>query len=107
MKPQLQKQHLQAWPKFADDHMDKEKVFWSDETKMELFGHNDHGYVCRNKGEAISSKNTITTVQHSGGSIMFQGCFAAIETVELHNVDRIMQTEEYLTIQHNLKPSAR
>lgn len=27
-------------------------VLWSDETKMLMFGHNDHRYVCREKGEA-------------------------------------------------------
>ena len=42
-------------------------VLWSDETKIELFGHNDHCYVWREKGEAFKPKNTI----------MLWGCFAA------------------------------
>ena len=50
-KPLLQKWHLKARLKFAADHMDKEKAFWnkvlwSDETKIELFGHNRR-YVWR------------------------------------------------------------
>jgi hypothetical protein len=60
---------------FATAHGDKERtsfrnVLWSDETKIELFGHNDHRYVWRKKGEACKPKNTIPTVKHRGGSIM-------------------------------------
>ena len=39
--------------------------------KIELFGHNDHRYVWRKKGETCKLKNTIPTVKHGGGSIMF------------------------------------
>jgi hypothetical protein len=39
-------------------------VLWSDETKIELFGHIDHCYVWRKKGEACKLKNTIPTVKH-------------------------------------------
>ena len=39
--------------------MDKEKAFWrkglwSDETKIELFGHNDQKYVRKREGEAFN-----------------------------------------------------
>ena len=51
-------------------------VLWSDETKMELFGHGDHGYLWRYKGETFKPENTISTVKYGGGSIMLWGCFA-------------------------------
>jgi transposase/glutaredoxin len=51
-------------------------VLWSDETKIELFGHNDHHYVSRKKWDAGKPRNTIPTVKHGGGSIMLWGCFA-------------------------------
>uniref|UniRef100_A0AAZ3PR36 Transposase Tc1-like domain-containing protein n=2 Tax=Oncorhynchus tshawytscha TaxID=74940 RepID=A0AAZ3PR36_ONCTS len=63
----------------------------SDERKIELFGHNDHCYVWRKKGEACKPKNTITTVKHGGGSIMLWGCFAAGGIGALHKMDSIMR----------------
>ena len=46
-----------------------------DETKIELFSHNDVSHVWRKKGEAYNPKNTVSTVKHGGGSIMMWGCF--------------------------------
>uniref|UniRef100_A0AAZ3Q845 Transposase n=1 Tax=Oncorhynchus tshawytscha TaxID=74940 RepID=A0AAZ3Q845_ONCTS len=43
-------------------------VLWSDETKIELFGQNDHRYV--EEKEACKPKNTFPTVKHGGVSIM-------------------------------------
>ena len=74
------KQHGGARLWFATAHGDKDRTFgrnvlWSDKRKIELFGHNDHCYVWRKKGEACKPKNTIPTVKHVGGSIMLWGCF--------------------------------
>ncbi|CDQ66483.1 unnamed protein product [Oncorhynchus mykiss] len=83
-------------------------VLWSDETKIELFGHNDHCYVWRKKGEACKPKKTIPTVAHGGGSIMLWGCFAAGGTGALHKIDGIMRTENYVDIlKKHLKTSVR
>ena len=46
---------MQTRLRFATAHGDKYRTFWrnvlwSDETKIELFGHNDHRYVWRKKG---------------------------------------------------------
>jgi hypothetical protein len=41
--------------------------------KIELFGHNDHCYVWRKKGEACQPKDTIPTLKHGGGIIMLWG----------------------------------
>ena len=90
-KPLLQNLHKKARLQFATAHGDKDctiwrNVLWSDETKIELFGHNDHCYVWRKKGEACKPKNTIPTVKHGGGSIMLRGCFAAGGTTALHKI---------------------
>ena len=70
-------------------------VLWSDETKIELFGHNGHRYVWRRKWEACKPKDTIPTVKHGGGSIMLWGCFAAGGTGALHKIDGIITEENY------------
>ena len=64
----------------------------SNETKIELFGHNDHRYVWRKKGEACKPKNTMPTVKHGGGSMMLWRCFAA------GGIGGIMRQENYVDI---------
>ena len=110
-KPLFQTQHLKARPKFAADHMDKEKkhleknsaVRWNKE-----FGHNDQHYVWRREDETFNHKNTITTVKYCGGSITLWGCFAASGTGALKKVNKIMKNKESLQIlQEDLKATAR
>ena len=64
--------HLQ----YAKEHLETppecwEKIVRSDETKVELFGHNQQRYVWRAKNEAHKEQNTIPTVKYGGGSLMF------------------------------------
>ncbi len=49
------------------------KILWSDETKIELFGLNSKWYVWRKPGTAHHLSNTVPTVKHGGGSIMLWG----------------------------------
>ena len=72
----------QARLKFAKDHLDDpkeawEKVMWSDETKIELFGINSTCRVWRKRNAEYNPKNTIPTVKHGGGNLILWGCFSA------------------------------
>lgn len=66
--------HMKAHLMHTKIFLPKESTFWdcthwSDETKIELFSHNDMVMmIWRKRGEAFLSKNTISTVQHGGGN---------------------------------------
>lgn len=110
--PLLQKRHLKARLQYARDNLQKpaaywKRVIWSDETKLELFGHRDVAFVWRKKGEAHNPQNTVPTVKHGGGSIMLWGCFSSSGTGNLVRIHGIMKKEDYQQIlRENLKPSA-
>uniref|UniRef100_A0AAZ3STM3 Transposase Tc1-like domain-containing protein n=1 Tax=Oncorhynchus tshawytscha TaxID=74940 RepID=A0AAZ3STM3_ONCTS len=70
-KPLLSKRHMTALLEFAKRHLKdsqtmRNKILWSDETKIELFGLNAKHHVWRKPGP-------IPTVMHGGGSIMLWG----------------------------------
>ncbi|KAL0150322.1 hypothetical protein M9458_054430, partial [Cirrhinus mrigala] len=73
-KPLLSARHMKAR---MDSKMVRNKILWSDETKIELFGLNSKWYVWRKPGTAHHLSNTVPTVKHGGGSIMLDrttGC---------------------------------
>ena len=71
-KTHLSKRHMTACFEFSKRHL-KDKIIWSDDTKIELFGLNAKLHVWRKPG-------TIPTVKHGGGSIMLLGCSSAAGT---------------------------
>ncbi|KAG2461535.1 TCB1 transposase, partial [Polypterus senegalus] len=87
-KPLLSKMYMAARLEFAKRHLKdsqtmRNKILWSDETKIELFGVNARRHVWRKPGTAHHQANTIPTVKHGGGSIMLWGCFSAAGTGRL------------------------
>ena len=109
--PLLKKAHVQAHLKFAQEYLDDpeeawEKVMWSDETKIELFGINSTRRVWRKRNAEYNPKNTIPTVKHGGG--MLWGCFSAKGTGRLHRIEGRMNGAMYREIWgDNLLPSVR
>lgn len=112
-KPLLRKCHKDARLKYAKLNRDKpqnfwEKIMWSDETKIELFGKNYKRYVWRGINNAYDEKNTIPTVKHGGGSLMFWGCVSYKGTGNLVKVEGKMNAASYQKIlEENLHSSAR
>ncbi len=107
--PLLKPAHVQARLKFDKDHLDDpeeawEKVMWSDETKILLFGINSTRCVWRKKDE-YNPKNTIPTVKHGGGNIMLWECFSAKGTGRLHRIVRRMDGAMYCEILASLSKS--
>jgi hypothetical protein len=70
------------------------KILWSDETKIELFGLNAEHHICRKIG-------TIPTVKHGGGSIMLWGCISAAETGRLVRFEGKMNQSRFTFQQDN------
>ncbi|KAG2466903.1 TCB1 transposase, partial [Polypterus senegalus] len=111
-KPLLSKRHMAARLKLAkrhpkDSQTTRNKILWSDETKIELFCVNARRHVRRKTGTAHHQANTIPTVKHGGGSIMLWGCFSAAKTGRLVRIKGKMTAAMYRDIlDENLLQSA-
>ena len=98
----LKKAHVPARLKNAKEHLDDpeeawEKVMWSDETKIELFGINSICRVWRKINAEYNPKHTIATVKHGGGNLLW-GCFSAKGTGRLHHIEERMNGAMYREI---------
>ena len=96
------KAHLQFTKRHIKDSQTmRNKILWSDETKIEVFGLNAKHHVWRKPG-------TISTVKHSGGSVMLWGCFSAAGTGRLVRIKGKMNRAKYREIlNENLLQSAQ
>ena len=88
---------------FAKGHLKtmRNKILWSDENKIELFGLNAKRHIWRKPG-------TIPTVKHGGVSIMLWGYLLAAGTGRLVRIEGKMNGAKYREIlNENLLQSAQ
>ena len=69
----------------------RNRILWSDETKIELLGLNAKCHLWRKPG-------TIPTVKHGAGRIMLWGCFSAAGTGWLVRIEAKMNGAKYREI---------
>ena len=74
------------------------KVFFSDESKFNLFGNDGKNYVKRRNGERLSAKCTKKTVKFGGGSVMVFGMFSSQGTTPLVRLHTRVNAQIYKTI---------
>lgn len=89
-----------AYAKSYLEHVSKywNAVLWSDESKLELFGHINSRYVWSKVNEAHKLKHTLSAINHRGGSILLWRCFAALGLEELLRIEAIMDKKQHLAI---------
>lgn len=81
-KPLLRKGNAKKSLDWATLHRNWSKedwgnVFWSDESKFELFGTKRRIFVRRKTNEKFSFDCVVPTIKHGGGSVLMWGCFCA------------------------------
>lgn len=74
------------------------KVFWTDESKFELFGTKRRLYVRRKVGERVLENCVAHTVKHGGGHVMIWGGFGGGKVGDLVRITSIMDKKMY----HNI-----
>ena len=105
-KPLLSKRHMPVRLEFAKRHLKdsqnmRNKILWSDETKIELVALNAKCHVWRKPG-------TMPSVKHGGGRIMLLGYFSAAGIGRLVRIERKMNRAKYRGIlDENLLQSPR
>ena len=76
----------------------RNKILWSDETKIELFGLNAKSHVRKKAGATHHLINTIPTVKNGGGIIMLWESFSAARTGRLVRIKGKMNGAKYRKI---------
>ena len=94
---------LAQWLKFAKLHVDKPQdfwnnVLWTDETKVEISGHNAQQHIWRKPNTTYEHKHVILTVKHSGGGVIIWACFTAAGPRHLALIESTMNSSVYQSI---------
>ena len=106
-KPLLSERHesLLAFAKkhLKDSQTVRNKILWSDETKIELFGLNSMRHIWRKPGTAHHLPNTIPTEKYDGGSMQAVWVFFSDRDWALVRVEGMLNGAKY----ENLGPQTR
>jgi len=74
------------------------KVWYSEESKFNLFGSDGKSYCRRRIGEALLERNVKKEVKHGGGNLMVWGCIPWNRPGWLHRVEGRMNMVQYMSI---------
>ena len=84
-----------------------DRILWSDETKIELFGNTPERWVwCRQK-DSHAEKYLSPTVKYGGGSLMLWGCFSSKGPGQHLRIHGIMDSKYQQILNPNLTAFAR
>src|SRR4029434_11053563 len=75
-----------------------DRVKWSDETKIKLFGNKHQKWVWRRQKDSHTEKHLILSVKYGGGSLMLWGCFSSKSPGHLVRIHGIMDSIKYQQI---------
>jgi transposase len=99
-KPLLRKANIRKRLKFAQEHVNWtveqwNRVLFTDETKVEVFGTHRRIFVRRKAGERYRNECLVPTVKFGGGSVMCWGAICAKGALPLHRIEGIMTKQTY------------
>ena len=89
--------------RFVKLHLNKPQdfwnnVLWTDQTKVEMFGHNAQQHVWRKPNTTYQHKHLIPTVKHGGGGLMMWACSTTTRPGHLAVIESIMNSSGYQSI---------
>jgi len=102
-KPWLSKKHIYSRRKWAEKISQRREFFWrkiwyTDETKYNLFGSDGKKYCRRRVGEELLDRNVTKEVKHGWGNLMAWGCISWNGPGRLHRVEGRMNAKQYVSI---------
>src|SRR4029434_8684053 len=80
---------------FAQSDFQWDRVIWSDETKIKLFGNKHQRWVWHRQKDSHTEKHLIPTGRNGGGSLMLWGCFSSKGPGHIVRIDGIMDSIKY------------
>jgi hypothetical protein len=83
---------------FSWSDEDWDKVIWSDETKINLFGSDRKERTFRKDGELLRDHHVVPTKKFGGGSIMIWSCMLSSGVGYLCRIDGGVNAEVYKNI---------
>ena len=73
-------------------------MWYSDESKFNLFGSDGRKYCRQRVGEEFLDRNVVKMMKHGGGSLMVWGCMSWKGTGRLHHIQGHMDAVQYCEI---------